>query len=60
MNEQVKNPMNSRTIQLNAAVMALLPLLRLFNIDIPEETVVALLPLANILLRMVTSQPIGK
>jgi hypothetical protein len=54
----VKSPMTSRTILTNSAVLALLPVLKALNIEVPQELALSILPLVNILLRLVTNKAI--
>lgn len=50
----------SKTINFNALAAAVLAVLRSVGVDIPPEVVESVLIIMNILLRMVTSEPISK
>jgi hypothetical protein len=58
MNDK-KNPMKSKTILTNSAVLAIMPLLKAFGIEPNTDLILSLLPLANIVLRMVTTKALG-
>lgn len=58
MNES-KNAMKSKTIVTNAAILGLIPIFNAFDIKVDQELLLSLIPLANMLLRMVTSKGIN-
>lgn len=49
----------SKTINLNAAFIAIVSLLRALGIHLEPEVVAAIQTFGNIILRLVTDQPIG-
>jgi len=56
--EEEKTAIQSKTIVTNAVILGLIPVFKAFNIDIPQDLLLSLVPLINILLRLVTSKPI--
>lgn len=58
MNES-KSAVRSKTIITNAAILGLIPIFEAFDIKIDQELLLSLIPLANMLLRMVTSKGIN-
>lgn len=54
-----KKPSTSRTVITNATIIAFMPVLEYFNIQIPQAVILAALPAINIALRFITSKPIS-
>jgi len=54
-----KSAIKSKTILTNSFVLGLIPILKAFEIEVSQELLLSLIPLANILLRLVTSSKVS-